>query len=443
MTYVFAYVLGLLFLRQAAAIEVQVDTARLLSEIEELASHNDLAAPAVQRILYTPADLSARSYLKTLFESANLTVRVDALGNQFAVWQGTHTSRSGAVGTGSHIDAIPHSGMYDGVLGVLGAVEAVRALARAGFNPVRDIHIIAFTSEEPTRFGLGCIGSRVLSGALRADTVAALTDTEGTTLDQARIAAGFEGKIAHIVLPNDAYSAFIELHIEQADFLEKSRLNIGAVTAIAAPAQVNVRFTGSGGHAGALPMAERHDPSLAGAELALEVEKAALDAGSTYSVGTTGKFEVFPGAVNSVPRVVQLGIDVRDIDLGRRGEILSRVKAAAEIIANRRGVGVEFHVLNADSPANCSHRIVETIERSAREHKLHVTRLVSRAYHDSLFMAKKFPTGMIFVPCRGGISHRPEEFVSPEDIENGVQTLAKTVAHLAGAEGRQEIRDEL
>lgn len=433
-----------LILVQGSSVQLFVNTTRLLSEIHELATHNDLQPPSVQRILYTSSDLSARVYLRSLFASANLAVRVDALGNHFAVWEGSQSTRGGAVGTGSHIDAIPHSGMYDGVLGVLGAIEAVRALKRAGFKPVRDVHVIAFTSEEPTRFGLGCLGSRVLSGSLDAFTVARLKDTDGVSVDKARTEAGFEGTIETVVLPDDAYAAFIELHIEQADKLELEKLDIGAVTAIAAPAQVEVRFTGSGGHAGALPMAERNDASLAGAELALEVERAALDAGSNFAVATTGKFEVFPGAVNSVPRLAQLGIDVRDIDPVRRDGVLERLEEAAIRISRNRGVLVDFKVVNADAPAQCSEWIVKVIQRAASDSKLKMTRLVSRAYHDALFMARKFPTGMIFVPCRGGISHRPEEHVSTKDIENGVLTLAKSIAELAGsASQKYSDRDEL
>lgn len=431
------------FLRPILSLSLSVNTSRVLSELQTLATHNDLTPPSVQRILFTPSDLSARSYLRTLLAESNLTLHEDALGNLFAVWRGSSPSRTGAIATGSHIDAIPYSGMYDGTLGVLGGLEAIRALQASGFAPVRDVHLIMFTAEEPTRFGIGCLGSRALTAALSPAEMTILTDGDGVTLEEARARAGFTGELGSVVLADDTYSAFVELHIEQADSLERAARNIGAVTAIAAPAQAEVRFDGPGGHAGALPMAERADPGLAAAELAVKVEKAALDAHSTYAVATTGRFEVFPGAVNSIPRVARLGLDVRDIDLVRRDGMLKRVREAAMGIAEQRGVSVEFNVTNADPPAQCEERIVGAVELAAKESGLSVERLVSRAYHDALFMAKRFPTGMIFVPCRGGVSHRPDEFVELDDVRNGVLVLAKTIAVLAGNAMNDEGRDEL
>lgn len=431
------------FFRPVLSLSLSINTPRVLSELQRLATHNDLTPPSVQRILYTRSDLSARSYLRALLSVSNLTLHEDALGNLFGVWRGSSSSRAGAIATGSHIDAIPHSGMYDGTLGVLGGLEAIRALQASGFAPVRDVHLIIFTSEEPTRFGIGCLGSRALAAELSPAELATLTDVDGVTLDDARTRAGFTGELGGVVLADDSYSAFVELHIEQADSLERAATNIGAVSAIAAPAQAEVRFAGPGGHAGALSMAERADAGLAGAELSLEVEKAALDADSTYAVATTGRFEVFPGAVNSVSRVARLGIDVRDIDLARRDGMLKRVREAATRIAEERGISVEFNVTNADPPVQCEERIVNAIELAAKESGLSVVRLVSRAYHDALFMAKKFPTGMIFVPCTGGVSHRPDEFVEPDDVYNGVLVLAKTISALAGNAMNDEGRDEL
>ncbi|CDF39769.1 unnamed protein product [Chondrus crispus] len=387
----------------------KINLERVLSELKTLATHSDLTPPAVQRVVYTSSDLSARTYLQRIISEANLAIHEDVVGNLFAVWRGSSSSQSRAVATGSHIDAIPHSGMYDGVLGVLGGLEAIRSLKEAGFTPSRDVHLIMFTSEEPTRFGIGCLGSRVLSAELPHEYMYKLVDSNGTTLDEARKAAGFTKELSEAILPDDTYSAFVELHIEQADSLERSSTHIGAVTSIAAPAQAAVRFSGSGGHAGALPMAERHDPGLAGAELALEVEKAALDGQSNYSVATTGRFEVFPGAVNSVPRTATLELDVRNVELEERNEMLTRIRDSATKIAERRGVRLEFNVTNADAPADCNKHIVEMVAQAAQESGLSYSRLVSRAYHDSLFMARKFPTGMIFVPCRGGVSHRPDD----------------------------------
>src|SRR5205823_14139772 len=180
----------------------------------ELAAFSDAEPPAVTRVLFTNADLRARTYLKQLCADSGLVVREDPVGNLFARWVGTDPKLP-AVGAGSHIDAIPHSGRSDGTVGVLGGLEAIRALQSCRFRPRRSIELLMFTSEEPTRFGIGCVGSRGLVGSLGPDALARLTDGEGQTLDELRRRAGFGGPLAAVRLPADHYVAFVELHIEQ------------------------------------------------------------------------------------------------------------------------------------------------------------------------------------------------------------------------------------
>lgn len=434
------FILFLSLVSLSFSLNITINTTHLISMIQTLATHNDLNPPSVQRILYSESDLSARAYVHDLLTSAGLSVQEDPIGNIFAVWDGTTSLPP--IATGSHIDAIPHSGMYDGTVGVLGAIEAIRSLQAAGFKPERDVHIIVFTSEEPTRFGIGCLGSRVLSGAMEPEDADSLTDAGGVTLEEARNAAGYFGTLDVVPLIDGEYDAFVELHIEQADTLEKAGIDIGAVTAIAAPSQMKIRFSGPGGHAGSLMMALRHDPLLAAAELTIEVERVALTSGSDSSVATVGELKVFPGAVNSVPRDVEMGIDVRDVDQARVDGMMERIEKAASKIGEEREVEVSTEIVNADASVTCNETIVQTIEGAAKAGSLSVKRLVSRAYHDALFMGKKVPIGMIFVPCRGGVSHRPDEYVSERDLENGVRTLAYTLATLAGSKDQFEVHKE-
>ena len=360
-----------------------------------------------------------------------MRVRVDALGNTFARWEGSEPDAT-PVGTGSHVDAIPHSGRYDGTVGVLGALESFRALRRGGFRPRRSLELLLFTAEEPTRFGIGCLGSRALSGAWSPSQLAALTDSDGVSLDTARNAAGFDGTLESVRLPIGYYHAFVELHIEQGPILERDGVAIGAVTAIAAPATLRVQFTGSGGHAGAVMMRDRHDALLGGAELALMVEAAAKGTGASDTVGTMGLFQVHPGAVNSIPSHVKLEIDLRDIDLARRDRVVAEVRSAAEEIARRRELGLSLEVINADPPAICAAEIVDATKTACDTLGLPCLPMVSRAYHDSLFMARICPTGMIFIPSKDGASHRPDEWSSPDEIARGVAVLAHTLAQLSG-----------
>ena len=408
-----------------------VDQSRLAAEIEELGAISQEAPPVVTRVVFTEADLRGREFVKKLCRESGLTIREDAVGNTFARWAGTNPDIE-AVGTGSHIDAIPNAGRFDGTVGVLGGLEAIRALSRAGYRPHRPIELVIFTSEEPTRFGIGCLGSRLLGGMLEPTDASQMKDRDGISLDQARAAAGFTGPLDSVKLRPGHYFAFVELHIEQGPILERSNVPIGVVTAIAAPATLRMVIEGEGGHAGAVLMPDRHDAFLAAAEIALYVEAAARASGASDTVATTGVCEVFPGAVNSIPSRVRIEIDIRDIEENRRDRTLRKIELACQNVAGRRGVRTEVHLLNADPPARCAPRVVDALIESCNAHGLAFERMISRAYHDSLFMSRIAPTGMLFIPCRGGISHRPDEYASPEAIAQGALVLAETLLRLSG-----------
>lgn len=410
-------------------MSLSVNSSRLAAELEKLATYSDMPSPAVTRVLFTKTDLAARDYLKSLFRDAGLKVREDAIGNLFARWTGQDDSA--AIGTGSHADAIPNAGRFDGTVGVLGGLEAIRALQSAGFKPKKSIELLMFTSEEPTRFGLGCLGSRVLANAIDLEKVRALVDKDGLSVDAARAAAGMTGTLESVALPKGYYSAFVELHIEQGPDLHRDGVPIGAVTAIAAPAALRVILTGEGGHAGVVLMPNRRDALAAAAEIVLAVEAAARGSGSPDAVATTGVCRVFPGAVNSVPSRVELEIDIRDAGLESRDWMVAVVRGHIGVICQRRRVDHTLETLNADPPAQCDESIVTAIEASAKEANLDCRRMVSRAYHDSLFMARIAPAAMIFIPCKDGISHRPDEFSSPQEIARGAEVLARTLAKLA------------
>ena len=410
----------------------QVNIGQLQQEIDELALISENPPPVVTRVLFSEADLKARAHVKGLFRQAGLAVREDGAGNIFARWAGINSTLP-PVATGSHIDAIPNAGRYDGVVGVLGALEGIRALQGAGFEPARAIELIVFAAEEPTRFGIGCLGSRLLAGALSLEKAAALRDGEGRSLEELRTAAGLGGlDLRQVQLAPQCYSAFIELHIEQGPLLERENLPIGIVEKIAAPSTLRVQLTGVGGHAGAMLMPERHDALLAGAEIALAVEQAAVTSGSPDTVGTTGVFRIEPGAVNSVPCRAWLEIDLRDTRLPTRDAALKRIENSVGEICKKRGVEFQLERLNVDAPAICDFRLVETIAGVCGELGLPVKRMISRAYHDTLFMAQVCPATMIFIPCRGGYSHRPDEYSSPDQIKRGVEVLASALARLAG-----------
>jgi len=411
-------------------IRIAVDSAGLQRRIDELSLISEAPAPVVTRVLFSEADLRGREYVRRAAREAGLAVREDAIGNIFARWEGSEPGLP-AVGSGSHTDAIPNAGRYDGVVGVLGAFEALAALKRAGFKPRRSLEVVMFTAEEPTRFGLGCLGSRLMAGSIPVEKARALRDSEGRTLDELRAAAGCRGTLESVRLPSGYYHSFVELHIEQGPILEAQKIPIGIVEHIAGPSSYRVTLHGEGGHAGAVLMPVRHDAMLAGAEIALAVERAAGESGSPDTVGTVGVFRIEPGAANSVPFKAYLEIDLRDARLDTRAKALAEIRGAAEKACARRGVRMEFEEINADPPAAGDQRTVAIAEKVCAELGLRSLRMVSRAYHDSLFMARVSPTTMIFIPCRNGWSHRPEEYASPGHIAAGAEVLARTMARLA------------
>jgi ureidoglycolate amidohydrolase len=411
-------------------MSLTIDRNRLISEIEALALISEAEPPVVTRIVFTPSDLKARTWIKARCEEAGLSVREDAIGNTFARWNGSDPSAP-VVGTGSHIDAIPNAGKYDGVVGVLGGLEAIRALQKSGLRPRHSIELLIFTSEEPTRFGIGCVGSRLLSGTLSPDAARKLTDNDGASLDDVRREAGFSGELEQVKLPSDYYEAFVELHIEQGPLLEQQHIPLGIVTNIAAPASLRILIEGSGGHAGAVLMPDRRDALCAAAEMILAIELAARTSGAIDTVATVGICDVFPGAVNSIPSRVRLSVDIRDTDLRRRDRIMQTIETKCNSVATERRVTIHFELLNADAPADCAPEIIEALSHSCRKHQLNFLPMVSRAYHDSLFIARIAPVAMLFIPCRNGYSHRPDEYASPEDIFRGALVLAETLAALS------------
>ncbi|KAK9137709.1 hypothetical protein Sjap_008303 [Stephania japonica] len=414
---------------------LSVDTQSLQRQIEELSSFSDSPAPAVTRILYSEKDVLARSYIKKLMQLAGLSIREDVVGNIFGTWEGFNSGLAG-VATGSHVDAIPYSGKYDGVVGVLGAIEAINVLRRYGFRPKRSLEVIFFTSEEPTRFGISCLGSRLLAGSEPlASALKNTVDSQNISFFEAARSAGYaqdQDDLTSVFLKKGFYSAFVELHIEQGPILEEEGISIGVVTAIAAPASIKVDFEGNGGHAGAVLMPQRNDAGLAAAELALAVEQHVLESGSIDTVGTVGILDLHPGAINSIPSKSHLEIDTRDIDETRRNYVIEKIhQSALKITKNRKVQLSEFKIVNQDPPAASDESIIKAMEDASKELNLTHKLMISRAYHDSLFMARVSPMGMIFIPCYKGYSHKPEEFASIEDIANGVKVLALTLAKLS------------
>jgi len=270
-----------------------------------------------------------------------------------------------------------------------------------------------------------------MAGTLTSSVDEALHDNNGDALKTVRTGAGFSGDLATVNVPPHFYCAFVELHIEQGPILERENITIGLVTDIAAPASFLITLEGQGGHAGGTLMPGRRDALCAASELILQIERLARSSGSTDTVATVGTCDVHPGVINSIPSRVKLGVDLRDTDGDRRDRVLDKITKAAEEISQKRQVQLQTTMLNADPPAASSPHVLRALAAACDEMKLSSRKIVSRAYHDSLFMSRIAPTAMIFIPCRDGISHRPDEYASVENMAAGIEVLARTLAKLS------------
>jgi len=405
-------------------------TSSIHDQFEELAAFNsDPDGGGITREVFTPEYMEAVDYVSGLMRAAGLDVRLDEFANLFGRLEGTDPDAPHVL-TGSHIDTTLNAGRYDGVLGVLGAIAAVRELAAGGVRPRRSIEVVAFAGEEP-RFVAGCLGSRALTGSLARADLDGLHDRDGVSLASALLDAGLDpDRVGSARLDPRTIHCFVELHIEQGGVLERRGVPIGVVTHIAAPHDLLVTLRGEASHAGATPMTLRRDALSGAAEAALELERLALASPGGTAVATIGVLRARPGAINVIPGEVELEVDIRDREIGTRTALVDGFTQALEAIAARRGLELEITTITRDEPAACSEIVVDAARRACEELGVKHIEMVSGAYHDAMVMGVDVPMGMVFVPSVGGISHSPLEFTAPEDLDRGVAVLAGTLAGL-------------
>jgi ureidoglycolate amidohydrolase len=397
--------------------------------IARLAEFNDdPAAGGITREVFTPTYAAGLEFVAGRMREAGLETRLDAFGNLFGRWTGSDPDAP-AVLTGSHVDTTLNAGRYDGVVGVLGAITAIRSLREQGVEPERSLEVVAFAGEEP-RFGTGCIGSRAVMGDLERADLDRLSDRDGTSLATALTRAGLDpDRIADARL-HDVH-AFVELHIEQGAVLETHGDPIGVVEAIAAPHDFRLTLRGAATHAGATPMRLRRDALAGAADAMVALERLALGSPSGTTVATVGVIRARPGAINVVPGEVELDVDVRDSNLAAREQTIDAFLAAARGIAARRNLDLDVTPIVEDTPAPCAPLVIDAAVAACEELGLRYRRMTSGAYHDAMVLAAEVPIGMIFVPSAGGISHHPDEHTDAQDIDRGVDVLAGTLKRLA------------
>lgn len=399
--------------------------------IEGLAEFNSTPDQGTTRVLFTEPELKAREYMKKEMAKLGLTVSEDGAGNIFAVLEGADPSLP-PVWTGSHIDTVLNAGNFDGMAGVVCGLEAVRMIKEQGIKPNRSINVIIYTSEEPTRFGLSCLGSRALAGVLDTESMKKLTDKDGNTLYDMLNSLGFDtSRIKDdIRKPGDVYAS-VELHIEQNRHLDDAGIPIGLVRGICAPTIYAATATGCQSHAGGTSMADRRDAFAAVCEFETVLERLARTSKGEYVTATVGCANVFPGAVNVIPGLVKFSVDIRSIDMESKELLMAELEKERVRIEKERNVKIELKLQNHDVPLKCDERIMDKLRNSCDENGIKYMELISGPYHDSLFVGKFAPTAMIFVPSKNGISHSVDEWTDYEYLEKGTQVLADTLYQLA------------
>lgn len=410
----------------------KVDSKRILNNLDTLATFDtEPDRPGTTRLWLEDSELAARSFVKELMTEAGMEIHEDDAANIYGILPGTDRNLP-PVWSGSHVDTVVCGGKYDGLLGTVGAIEACRTIHAAGLAHKRDIVALVYSSEEPVRFGVGCVGSRALAGHLTMEEMHTLKDDGGKTMYELLTERGYHpDNIPSLKIEKGAIHASVELHIEQSAKLEENHLPIGIVTGICAPTYMHVTVKGVQEHAGSTPMTIRKDALCAAAEIILALENFAQSYGHPNAVGTVGKLNVTPNASNVIPGRVDFSIDVRDFLYERKDELIARISAFMDEVAKKRGVTIEYKVLGNDVPSISDPSITACIENACQELGIPYMEMVSGAYHDSMFIAQFAPVGMIFVPSVNGVSHDPSEYTEPEDLVRGVQVLTETLLALS------------
>lgn len=401
------------------------DGARIMAHIEALAAISESSAGLTRRYL-TPQHRRANDQVAAWMQDAGMTVREDAVGNVIGRYAGDDADAP-ALMIGSHLDTVIMAGKYDGMLGVVTAIECVRTLHARGVRLPFAIEVIGFCDEEGARFHSTYLGSRAVAGTFEPSLLER-QDDDGIRMAEAMVAFGLDpGRVAEAARPADELLGYLELHIEQGPVLDKQGLASAVVTAIAGATRWVVTVAGAAGHAGTVPMALRRDALTAAAECALAVEDVARSFDAT--VGTVGRFAVAPGASNVIPGTVEFSVDLRAAEDRRRSELSAEIERRWREIATRRRVEIDIETVHEASSVACAPRLRRQIAAAIAREQGDIVELPSGAGHDAAAMAALTDVGMIFVRCHGGVSHDPDERIAAADAEAGARILLDVIEH--------------
>ncbi|WP_311532572.1 Zn-dependent hydrolase [uncultured Veillonella sp.] len=406
-----------------------IQKERLQKDFDAMARLTGLGE-GINRLAFTDADWEGRQYIIDRMTDAGLDVELDGFGNVIGYKVGTNPDLP-VVMVGSHTDSVPNGGDYDGVAGVLSAIEVVRSIIDDGFEHDHTIAVVDFMCEESSRFGAATLGSKAMRGKLTLNDLHRLVDKQGISLYDALKERKLHPDDIESMAYNQPVKAFIEMHIEQGKVLEHEQKQIGIVSGIAAPERFYVTICGNADHSGATPMNLRHDALCGASKIILGIEEVTSMQEEPPVVGTVGIAEVVPGAMNVIPGSVKLGVDIRSISKVARDSVVFLIKELIEVIAEKRGLSYTIEPIAQDHPVAMHPAMIREIEEAVKSVGIDYMTMPSGAGHDAMHWTEVAPTGMIFIPCRDGISHNPAEFAAMNDIVVGAEVLENVIKNIS------------
>jgi N-carbamoyl-L-amino-acid hydrolase len=402
---------------------IHANEKRIETRIKELSMIGDTSSGLLKRVAYSNGDIEARKYIVSLMRSVGLSVMLDQAGNIIGKRKGENPDLP-PISFGSHTDAVPNGGIYDGNLGVIGAIECIELLNENHLVTNHPLEVIDFVDEEG-----GLIGSQAMIGELPSERLNAVTNSGKTIRQGIRDIGGDPDHLDKAIRRRGDLQAFLELHIEQGATLEKASRDIGVVDGIVGINDWNIVITGKTNHAGTTPMPLRVDALVIAAKLILMINETVLNIPGRQ-VATVGQIKAFPGATNVIPGKVVMSLDLRDLSGQKSDSVFAIIQWKADSLAAAKGASIQFIPDHVTTPAVTDKRIQNMIVLSAKELGLSSMYLPSGASHDTQDMARIAPVGMIFVPSKNGISHSPEEYTSPKDMADGVSVLLRTISKI-------------
>ena len=406
-----------------------IQKERLAKDFEAMARLTNVG-DGINRLAFTDADWAGRQYIVDRMIDAGLTVEADGFGNVIGYKAGKNPDLP-VVMVGSHTDSVPNGGNYDGVVGVLSAIEAVRSMTEDNVEHDHTIAVVDFMCEESSRFGSATLGSKAMRGELTLDDLHRLVDKKGISIYEALQSRNLNPDGIETMEYTRPVKAFIEIHIEQGKVLEHEQKKIGIVTGIAAPERFYVTIRGNADHSGATPMKLRYDALCGASKIILGIEEIASMQEEPPVVGTVGVVEVIPGAMNVIPGAVKLGVDIRSISKVARDSVVTLIKEFIDVICEKRGLSYTIEPIAQDHPVAMHPAMIREIEGAVKAVDVEYMTMPSGAGHDAMHWADVVPTGMIFIPCREGISHNPAEFADLADIITGAKVLDTVLRKLS------------